>query len=362
MYLLVGLASVFIILVGINLASFLLSPILLAMMITIAVIPVTGWFRNKGLPGWLSLLFTILVVVGVLGLVIFVVIFSLGKLTAELPTYLSDMASRQEEDASSQTSYSSLSAQASDLVSSEFAGQILRTMITFVAPIIFQMVLVLFIFVFMVSAVITLPARTRGLIDPDLPMVSRVNKFTNDIQRYLSVMTVINILVGLGDAILLWILGVDFALLWGILAWFLGYIPSIGFWIAMIPPVILAYVQYGFETALIVFVGYVLINGSVQNIIQPKMMGERLSISPLIVFVSLFVWAGVLGGIGALLAVPLTLMVLTVLEMFEPTRWLVVLVRASPAHEDGERAEAVGRLREMWERVRPRSEKLVEPE
>jgi predicted PurR-regulated permease PerM len=314
------------------------------------------------LPGWLSLVLTTVIVVGVLALVLSTVIFSLTRLTAELPTYLSNMASRQEEDASSQTSESSISSQADDLVSSQLAGQILSTMISFVAPIIFQMVLVLFIFVFMVSAVMTLPARTQGLIKPDLPMVSRINKFAGDIQRYLSVMTVINILVGLGDAILLWILGVDFALLWGIVAWFLGYIPSIGFWIALIPPMILAYVQYGVETALVVFVGYVLINGSVQNIIQPKMMGERLSISPLIVFVSLFVWAGVLGGMGALLAVPLTLMVLTVLEMFKPTRWLVVLVRASPAHEDGEREEAVGRLRRTWDDVRGRTEKLVASE
>jgi predicted PurR-regulated permease PerM len=148
---------------------------------------------------------------------------------------------------------------------------------------------------------------------------------------------------------------VDFALLWGILAWFLGYIPSIGFWLALIPPVILAWAQYGVTTALIVFAGYVLINGSVQNILQPRMMGERLQISPVVVFVSLFVWGWLLGGIGAILAVPLTMMILIVLDSFDGTRWLVVLVRFSPGHTEGERREALGRVQGMWDWVKKRS-------
>ena len=79
--------------------------------------------------------------------------------------------------------------------------------------------------------------------------------------------------MGPGDTILLLFLGVDYAVLWGLLAWFMGYIPSIGFIIALIPPVILAYAQYGLRTAVVVFIGYVVINGGVQNFIQPKVMG-----------------------------------------------------------------------------------------
>ena len=99
-------------------------------------------------------------------------------------------------------------------------------------------------------------------------------------------------------------MGVDYAVLWGLLAWFMGYIPSIGFMIALIPPVLMAYAQYGLQTALIVLVGYILINGGVQNFFQPKVMGQSLKISPVVVFVGLFIWGYLLGGIGAILAVP----------------------------------------------------------
>lgn len=95
-------------------------------------------------------------------------------------------------------------------------------------------------------------------------------------------MTLVNFLVGLGDTVILLIIGVDFAVLWGLLAWVLGYIPSVGFWLALVPPVLLAYAEFGIGTALIVFVAYVLINGGVQNLLQPKLMGEGLKIYPMV--------------------------------------------------------------------------------
>ena len=96
-----------------------------------------------------------------------------------------------------------------------------------------------------------------------------------------------------------------------------GLHPVIGFIIALIPPVLMAYAQYGLEKALIVLIGYIVINGGVQNFIQPKLMGKGLRISPLVVFVSVIVWATLLGGMGALIAVPLTMLVMKVLEARE---------------------------------------------
>jgi len=115
--------------------------------------------------------------------------------------------------------------------------------------------------------------------------------------------------------------------LWGLLAWFMGYIHSIGFIISLIPPVVMAYLQNGLQSALVVLVGYILINGGVQNLIQPKLMGSRLSISPVVVFISLLVWGYLLGGIGAILAVPLTIPVLIIMENFEVPHPLAVLIR-----------------------------------
>ncbi len=172
------------------------------------------------------------------------------------------------------------------------------------------------------------------------PIIGRVAALTEDVRKYMTVLTGINFLVGLGDTVFLLFLGVDYALLWGLLAWFMGYIPSIGFMIALIPPVLMAYAQYGLQTALIVLVGYILINGGVQNFYQPKVMGQRLRISPVVVFVGLFIWGYLLGGIGAILAVPLTLLVLIIMENFEGTRPLAILMRYTGEEKKEERKEA----------------------
>jgi predicted PurR-regulated permease PerM len=143
-------------------------------------------------------------------------------------------------------------------------------------------------------------------------------------------------MVGLVDTILLIIVGVPFPILWGILSWLLGYIPSIGFWLALIPPVFLAFITIGWEAALIVFIGYVLINGSVQNFLSPRLMGKGLNISALVVVLSLFFWSWIFGIVGGLLSSLLTISVIRlILESSEDTMWLAKLLSAG----DGENGE-----------------------
>ena len=175
---------------------------------------------------------------------------------------------------------------------------------------------------------------------------------TEDVRKYMTVLTGVNFLVGLGDTVFLMFLGVDYAVLWGLLAWFMGYIPSIGFMIALIPPVLMAYAQYGLQTALIVLIGYIVINGGVQNFYQPKVMGNRLRISPVVVFVGLFIWGYLLGGIGAILAVPMTLLVLIIMENFEGTRPLAVLMRYTGEENKEEREEAAQHVKGLWGKVK----------
>jgi predicted PurR-regulated permease PerM len=209
----------------------------------------------------------------------------------------------------------------------------------------------LLIFFFMISAAISLPDAARLGLSVDAAPVGKVTSLTADVRNYMVVLTGINLLVGLGNTVLLWILGVPYALLWGILSWFMGYIPSVGFWFALIPPVLLAYAEYGLQTALIVFAGYVLINGGVQNFVQPKIMGDRLRISPVVVFVSLFVWTFLLGGIGAILAVPLTLLVLTLLDNFEVTRPAAELMRYTGVGGERQPNVIVTSARGAWGKV-----------
>jgi len=352
-------ACIFVILFGIRGSAYILNPILLAAVITITVLPIPGRLKKRGLPGWLSLVLTILSVVVLLGMVILVVFLSVTTLGNDLPQYLGDDSTSTSETATSTetgnanttdtetTSSSTLSTSTSNGVS-----EIIQGVLESVVNLLVQFGWALVIFFFMISAAIALPTPRRLGLDPNAPAVGRISEITEDVRKYITVLTGINFLVGLGDTIFLLVLGVDYAILWGLLAWFMGYIPSIGFMIALIPPVLLAYAQYGTETALIVLVGYILINGGVQNFIQPKVMGNRLKISPVVVFIGLFVWGYLLGGIGAILAVPLTMLLLIVMENFPGTRNLAILMRYTGEEKKEEREKAASHYKSLFSHLR----------
>ncbi len=342
---LVGGAAIFVILFGIRGSASIINPILLAAVITITVLPIPSRLTKRGMPGWLALVLSILMVVLLLGLVIGTVFFSITKLTTEIPAYMSSASQQASEDLSATTD-SETSSEIEQITIS--TGEIAQSLLSNVMDMLVQFGLALAIFFFMISAAMAMPAPSRLGLDPNNLSIGRVTMLTEDVRKYMTVLTGVNFLVGLGDAFFLWFLGVDYALLWGLLAWFMGYIPSIGFMIALIPPVLMAYAQYGLNTALVVLVGYVVINGGVQNFYQPKVMGQRLKISPVVVFVGLFIWGYLLGGIGAILAVPMTLLVLIIMENFEGTRPLAVLMRYTGEEKEEERKEAAKHVRGLW--------------
>jgi AI-2 transport protein TqsA len=346
---LVGVASIFVIIFGIRGSASIINPILLAAVITITVLPVPSRLKKRGMPGWLALVVSILMVVAILGLVIATVFFSITKLSTELPTYMAS-ASQQANSDLSGTQASGSVVQIEQITTS--IGPVAQNLLASVTNLLVQFGLALVIFFFMISAALSMPAPSRLGLDPDTPIINRVATLTEDVRKYMTVLTGVNFLVGLGDAILLWFLGVDYALLWGLLAWFMGYIPSIGFLIALVPPVLLAYAQYGLQTAVVVLIGYIVINGGVQNFYQPKVMGDRLKISPVIVFIGLFVWGYMLGGIGAILAVPMTLLLLIIMENFEGTRSLAILMRYTGEEKKEERQAAAGQMKDLWGKVR----------
>jgi predicted PurR-regulated permease PerM len=202
--------------------------------------------------------------------------------------------------------------------------------------------------VFMLSVAVA-PGLNRQALDAGIPGLSRLEQFTADVRRYLVITTTANFLVGLANTIFLIVLRVDYALLWGLLAAILGYIPVVGFWVAMIPPLIIAYLDHGLTTAVIVLIGYILINGTAENLIKPRMLGEGLRVSPLVVFIGLFTWGFLLGGVGALLAVPLTLLILSLLDSFDTTSWLASLARLGTGpREEGAVKEAMRRVNDLW--------------
>jgi predicted PurR-regulated permease PerM len=149
---------------------------------------------------------------------------------------------------------------------------------------------------------------------------------TASIRRYMGLKTAVSLLTGFLVWISLTLLHVDFAALLGILAFVLNYIPNIGSIIASVPAVLLALVQHGVGTSLIVLCVYLAVNVGIGNLLEPRIMGHGLGLSPLAVIASLIFWGWVFGGAGMLLAVPLTRIVKIILESSDETRWVAVLL------------------------------------
>ena len=336
-FLLLGLASMFIIAAGIKASASILNPILLAAVITIVVLPAPQYLTRKGLPSWLSFVITLLLVVGGLLLVMGMVFVSFSSLGEDFSNQVSSLDGLSGVPASS-TVNPALANLASGIVSALGHGVV-------------QMFTVMLIFFFMLSGAIGSTA-VKQLGSGTSSMLTQVEQLTQDVRSYMSIMTGVNFMVGLGDAIFLWVMGVEYALVWGILAWVMGYIPTVGFWFALIPPVIVAYSTLGVQSAAIVFLGYVLINGSVQNFIQPRMMGQGLGISPVVVFLSLFVWGWLLGGIGAILAVPLTMIIMALLNNFPNTKWVATIMSTPRSDKKDDHDDAKKKLGDFYQKTK----------
>ena len=132
----------------------------------------------------------------------------------------------------------------------------------------------------------------------------------------------------------MYILGVQFPVLWGFLAFLLHYIPNIGAIIAVIPPALLAFVQLGIGSSLLVIGGNILIGFIIGNVIEPRLMGSRLGLSTLVVFLSMIFWGSLLGLIGAILCIPLTMTLKFAFESNERTRWITVLLGSEKFSEN----------------------------
>ena len=153
-----------------------------------------------------------------------------------------------------------------------------------------------------------------------------LDKIGHSIRNYLSIKTVVSFLTGIFIWIWLLVIGVDYAILWGLLAFLLNYIPNIGSIIAAVPTMLLALVQLGVGGMIWTGIGYLTVNLVMGNIIEPKVMGKGLGLSTLVVFLSLIVWGFILGGVGMFLSVPITMCIKIMLEQDEQTKWIAVLL------------------------------------
>jgi len=200
------------------------------------------------------------------------------------------------------------------------------TLFTALSSTLSNIVVIFFTVLFILLEAAGFPSKLRAVLDNPKAVFPQYTGFVRDIKRYMVIKTLLNLVAGLVTTLWLVILGVDYPVLWGFLAFLLHFVPSVGSVVAAIPAVLLALIQLGGGYAVLTAGGYLVIGTILGNIIEPKIMGHRLGLSPLAVFVSLIIWGSLLGVVGALLCVPLTMTLKLACEEYEETRWIAVLL------------------------------------
>jgi len=204
---------------------------------------------------------------------------------------------------------------------SDFTNQTLR----YTASALSSLLIIALIVVFMLSEAATFRAKVQ-LAFPGVDTQERFAEMTHEIQHYIGIKTTVSAATGLLIGVWVGVLGVDFAIFWGLVAFVLNFIPNLGSIIAAVPPTLLAMVQIDVGRGLVVALGYLVVNVVIGNFIEPHLMGRRLGLSTLVVVLSLVFWGWVWGPIGMLLSVPLTMVLKIMLENTEEFRWVAVML------------------------------------
>jgi AI-2 transport protein TqsA len=186
--------------------------------------------------------------------------------------------------------------------------------------------LILMIMLFLLAEGSAMMDRLRASVAHDNPQVARLTVIGQNVVLQFGLRAIVNLVTAAGITLLLLLLGVDFPLLWGVLTFFLSFVPYVGLVIAVAPAVLLALAEFGLSRAIVVIVAVVVVNVLAENVLSPVLMGRGLDLSPTVVFLSFIFWAWLLGGPGAFLALPLTLFVAIMLGSFPETRWLASLM------------------------------------
>ena len=318
-------------------AADIINALFLAWIIVLVASPLLHWLIGKGAPIWLSFGLTLVTILAAFVAFSLVLVVAVDRFADAIPEYAAEL---NIVIASIQDTLSSLGINPSDsgsIMSILDPDKILNTIGNFLGGLIgtvSNLVLILLLIVFLLLDAFNAPAKLVEEIKAGNAYLQRYFQLSESLRKYIFITTLVGLATGILDIIWFILLGVSFPLLWGILAFLMSYIPTLGFWLAAIPPTLLALLESGPAAAALVFLGVVLINGFAENVVKPKYMGEGLNISPFVVIFSVIFWAAVLGPLGAILGVPMTLMFKQlVLEADDQNRWIARLMSSKESVE-----------------------------
>jgi predicted PurR-regulated permease PerM len=300
----------------------------MALFIAIITLPFMLWLTGKGASKWAALGLILLVLASVILTVGSLISSSVDQFSALLPTYenklrttitlLSDWAARHQLTRFTGGEFT--------IVDPKAAARIIGGLVGSVGRIVGDSLLIFFTVMFLLVEASTIPNKIRAILsDPDTTL-ERLSEFLSAVKQYLVIKSLTSLITGVVVTAWLFFLGVDFAVLWGSIAFFMNFVPFVGSIIAAVPVVFLAFLDAGVQDALLVAAGFLAINLVVGNLIEPRFMGRGLGLSTLVVFLSLLFWGWVFGPVGMFLSVPLTMLIKIALESDPRSRWIAILL------------------------------------
>src|SRR6266516_3011136 len=334
-------AAIVIVVFGLKYSSDFLAPIFLAVTLAILFTPTLWWLEKKGLPAWLALLVMVLALGVFIIFMIIILTVSLQQLALNLPEY--QQLLQQRIDAFT-AAMGSIGIDVQDALNSIVADttSLARSAINIALGVLGNSVLIVF-FLFLLFLMLveskSIATKFQTRLQTGNNLVIQLGNYTRQIQKQYRIQTISNLLSATALTVEFLLFRVDGAVLWGFLAFILGFIPNIGLIIACLPAVVIAFILYGWGTAIVILIIGIILNAAMDNAVTPRIMGKGLNLPVLLVFVSFLFWSWVFGFVGALLAIPATLFVKALLQGRQETHFLVVLLSGKGESETDGNAE-----------------------
>jgi AI-2 transport protein TqsA len=333
---LVIIAALVVIIWGIYQAQSVLEWFVVSIFLAVIGTPPLLWLERKRVPSFIAVLLVVGGIIGVLLVIVAILGTSLNSFSTALPFYkariqeqfiaLKELLLRNEIEISNKFFL--------EHVNPGAVMSFTASLLSGLSSVLSNIVLILLTVTFILLEASSFPIKLSAVLGGSQAVSRQFDRFVDSMKRYMLLQSAVSLVTGILIGIWLAIIGVDFPVLWGLLAFLLNYIPNLGSIIAAIPAVFFAFIQLGIGRAALAVAGYVVINFVLGNVVQPRLMGRGLGLSTLVVFLSLIFWGSLLGLVGMILSIPITMTVKMGLEGNERTKWIAVLLGPEPTPED----------------------------
>lgn len=322
--------------IGMREISSILTTVFFSIFVALLFTPLVHWFKRKGIPGVLSVILVFLLLALIVSALGVVIVGASVQIVNQLPNYQTQFTEILE-------TLSVYLPPTQELTVQSMLGSIASLTISITVGILNGLInagttigIIVVTAAFLLLSAAGDQEKEEQKTEEQTILKSRVNIFGKGLVDFIVIRTEVNLVVAIGIAVILLIGGIDFAVFWGVMAFFLGYVPYVGFALTTIPPAFFGLLQYGIIGALAVIVAISIVNVLTENVLFPSLAGRGLKLSPTVVFLSLLYWNFVLGATGMLLATPLTMVLRIILETFEETKWIARLMGSTGNEEEDE--------------------------